>query len=454
MITIQSQNKRLTVYPDGRKYPQYHYTVHSTLDKDAFANPVARDLIRVGQAIFAADRVVRRKSYLGGQTRDIHVEIDLENPLLFRKAMKELISFAGFCTLDNWDFNFGSLKSITKADVKVSDRNLGKFNCVALFSDGLDSLCGAARLIKSGSTPFFVSHFQPRWGYTTMINRLHEISSAVGKQDYKNESISIRFDLSDKSPDGRHNYFPENSRRSRPCLYLCYAAAIAVEYNIEKILIHENGILAMNLPYSKSHFGALISRHAHPVTLHRMQEFLSRIWQNQVNSPIIENPFFKLTKADQVLQFCKDLPQELVESTNSCENSSRALLSYKGSLKKQKSGKTSGFTHCGVCTPCHIRRQAMSFHGYAEKNNYAFGWRGPESGKNNLPQIFINDNFQLLEKYCRELLKKSKIDFLLQYLTEFSMLSECFDDMEEVIGDIYNLQKHFAKEYLRTIENL
>jgi 7-cyano-7-deazaguanine synthase in queuosine biosynthesis len=454
MITIHSPNRKLTVYPDGIKYPQYHQTIHSNLDKDTFSNPVARDLIRIGQAIYTADRTVRRKSYVGGQTRDIQVKIDLENQMLFNAAMRELINLAGFCTRDNWDFKFGSIKPKVKSRVKTSDKNLEKFDCVALFSDGLDSLCGAARLIKSGSIPLFVSHFQPRWGYSTMINRLCEISSALGRKDHNCASISIRFELSDKGEEGRHNYFPEYTRRSRPCLYLCYAAAVAVEYNIEKILLHENGILAMNLPYSKSHFGSQISRHAHPVTLHRMQNFLSSVWPNKTNSPVLENPFFKLTKDDQVSQFCKHLPQDLVESTNSCENSSRALLSYKGRLKNENSVNKSDFTHCGVCTPCLIRRQAMLANDNSEEYNYAFAWKGPEKGKVILLQNFVNDNFQILEKHCRELLKKSKTDFILQYFTELTVLSECFDDLEGVIIDIYELQKRFASQYLKTIESL
>jgi 7-cyano-7-deazaguanine synthase in queuosine biosynthesis len=454
MITIQSQNKQLTVYPESKSFPNYRQAIYSTRGQDSFINPVARDLIRIGQAIFTADRTVRRQNYLGGQTRDIHVEINLEKPLLFKSAINELINFAGFCTRDNWHFKFGSLKAPTTTNVKTSDSNLEKFDCVALFSDGLDSLCGAARLIESGSNPFFVSHFQPRWGYSTMINRLNEISSASGRQDQNFASISIRYELSDKGEEGRHNYFPEYSRRSRPCLYLCYAAAVAVEYNIGKILLHENGVLAMNLPYSRSHFGALISRHAHPVTLYRLQTFLSRIWPNISDSPTVENPFFKLTKADQVLQFCEHIPKKLVESTSSCENASRTLLSYKGRLKKQNSSNFTDFTQCGICTPCLIRRQAMLSSGFKEKQNYAFGWKGPGMDTDGLSKTFVNDNFQVLEKHCMELLKKSETDFTQQYFTELSMLSECFDDIGTVVVEIYNLQKRFASQYLKTIESL
>lgn len=454
MITIQSENTDLKVYPEGKRFPQFNQAIYSTLEVSNFSNPIARDLIRIGQAIFTGDRTVRRSMVLGKQTRDIHVETALENPKFFKGAMNYLVDLANFCTRDNWTFAFTEHKSSVTGRAKQSSINFEHFDCVALFSDGLDSLCGASRLLQSGAKPIFVSHFQPRWGHSTATRRISDIAAAFGRQEEDFPSISIRYELSDQGKDGRHNYFPENSRRSRPCLYLCYAAAAAIEFNISSILMHENGILSMNLPYTRSNFGALISRHANPVTLFKLQTFLAKIWPHRSSSPTVENPFFIITKDDQVAQFCKNLPAQLVESTSSCENASRSLLSYKGKLRKQNKNARTDFKQCGVCTPCLIRRQALSANGFDERNNYAFPWTGPSSNKKNIAKAFVNDNFQVLKNFCGTLQKQSETDFLNHYFAELSIQSECFGDLGSAISAIYKLHKKFAKQYLKTISSL
>jgi len=57
---------------------------------DKMNNPVARDLLRIAQGVFLADRFVPRGRRFGMQTREILVIFELEKPAVFASIQQQL----------------------------------------------------------------------------------------------------------------------------------------------------------------------------------------------------------------------------------------------------------------------------------------------------------------------------------------------------------------------------
>jgi hypothetical protein len=125
-------------------------------------SPIARDLLRVGEAAFLADRAFRRNLSLGNRTREFTVVLPVEEPARWEAVEEHLSKFAEFASQDVWRFEFKALRSSRRGKVKQLKLPTPDVNpSVSLFSNGVDSLCGAAAAFLRGETPVFVSHSPP-----------------------------------------------------------------------------------------------------------------------------------------------------------------------------------------------------------------------------------------------------------------------------------------------------
>jgi len=105
--------------------------------------------------------------------------------------------------------------------------------------------------------------------------------------------------------------------------------------------VYENGVGAINLPYTAAQTGAHGTRAMHPVTLRSAEALFGQVLDHKL---AISNPSLYRTKADM----CSALPDELdttIGLTESCDTA----FAYRGS----------GASSCGRCTSCLLRRQSL-----------------------------------------------------------------------------------------------
>jgi 7-cyano-7-deazaguanine synthase in queuosine biosynthesis len=203
---------------------------------------------------------------------------------------------------------------------------------VALFSGGLDSLAGLAADIDAGVNPIALSIESNTKIAKSQRDVLEHLNNAL------NTSISrVPIGLHLRSVPGT-----EQSQRARGFGFLALAGALAVLTGRDLIHVYENGIGAINLPYTSAQTGAHGTRAMHPATLNMATVLLSAALDSTLQ--IVNRSQYK-TKAEM----CAALPSSLysaVAATETCDTA----FTYRGS----------GALSCGRCTSCLLRRQALA----------------------------------------------------------------------------------------------
>lgn len=213
-------------------------------------------------------------------------------------------------------------------------------NLVCLFSGGLDSLIGAVDVIQNPNIkPLLVSR------------------SATGDNSYQKRLLeklptTDAFRINDAPRKAKLvPWQKEGTTRSRSLLFIalaaCCADAISEFRSISstKLLIPENGVIAINPPLTHRRIGAASTRTAHPHYL----EGIRRCFNAMGIKADIENPFALMTKGEMILNSQhRALLDPLVSKTVSCG-------------KYKRKGR-----QCGRCLPCLIRRSANHAAGISE----------------------------------------------------------------------------------------
>lgn len=440
VIRIRSDGGRwLTASTEGNGDAVFRSAVFSRF-LPRFSLSVARDLLRVGQAAFLADRAFRRGLRLGQRTRELEVVVPVEDPARWRSVGDSVNSVARFVSHDAWNFEF--VRARERASGGSQQLNLPLNTSVALFSGGLDSLCGAAAAFERNETPIFVTHSPPSAArVASMVNALRATIDAPTPEP---RYVGFRFQASDRAPNGARRMFPERSRRTRPMLYLCLAGAVALECGIDRIYLNENGVLAVNLPFRPNMHGPLISRHAHPETLRRFESLLARLSNRE---PRVINPFALITKGEQVASLGP--ARYLAPDTISCEYAGQQVARLIGWLSNRKQA-SKDVRECGLCFPCLVRRAAMSFAGVAEsKSHYAFDVRRALRGDGAYRRYplyrVLEPNAPDLAAFCEDIRAMTPSEFVLRYAAQLSLVSENTASSNRVLYDLY---QRFARQVL------
>jgi 7-cyano-7-deazaguanine synthase in queuosine biosynthesis len=414
-------------------------------------DPVARDLLRVGQAAFLTDRAFRRGEKLGQRTRILRVIVPVEQPRRWQALRGTLSALANFVTHDQWDFRFVPTKTIPpRARFR---RSPVETNCIQLFSGGLDSLCGAAAAFRRKEVPFLVTHSPP--GKTTVQMRISALQKRLGCTAVKPEFANFFFRASDRNKRGRRSLFPERSRRTRPILFLSMAGAIALEFRIPKIYISENGVLAVNLPFRPYLHGALITRHAHPETLRRFAALLKAVWSFG-QTPQVENPFLASTKGEELRHLGR--AADLAVETVSCEFAGQQTANLMHWLSKHRR-RWRGIRECGLCSACLVRRAAMHKARIREpQGHYAFAPRTAlHRPRTYAPRpLFHSVRFTVshILDFCDKLRQMSPAEFARLYATEIACVGGFDASPGETAQELYRLYRRFASEVFAFMSNM
>jgi 7-cyano-7-deazaguanine synthase in queuosine biosynthesis len=290
---------------------------------------ISADLLDLATAVFLIERSLPGKQHVN-RAVEINAELGMRVPRVWsRRAIEALDQLLLFMGGIRWRFRFWQLnKAETPLIISKESRRSKK---VALFSGGLDSLCGAATM-RQDQDISLVSY------YTRQKNLQRDLASGLGMR------IPIQWSLHSGRLTGRGtNYF------YRSFLFLCMAAVTARSYGANNILQFENGILASGIAPSLS---GRSTKHAH-YRVHRLceiifSEVLDGGWQ-------ITNPFEKKTKREAFLEMRRALGT--VEANELAERAESCWHLYAGYKHKRLGTKENGMP-CGFCVPCIVRQTA------------------------------------------------------------------------------------------------
>jgi len=305
---------------------------------------LVKDLLDIGVVLYMADLHTKREFNL---ERQISIIMPVRHPFIWSNAQKKIEKTVSFLGRDNFSIRF--VKRKEKAD-KVKKFYVKPNNkCVCLFSGGLDTLSGAVWALENKLDPVFVSHYSSGLLSGKQKLLINELEKIYGKSL---EHLDMRVSKASGKKVKNHLPAPFNSvmiQHLRSFLFLCLASAVALESNIKKIYILENGSVTLNPLFSEARIN---TRTTHPHFLTGFGELVRKVFGVDI---IIESPFLYLTKGEVVKNLAKPKLNGLAAKTISCWNWSRVPL-----RAMQKGFKKFNGRHDGVCIPCIIRRASMN----------------------------------------------------------------------------------------------
>jgi 7-cyano-7-deazaguanine synthase in queuosine biosynthesis len=317
-------------------------------------------------AIYAADLACQRGPGDLGWGRDIELHLAIRNPdslAPHRVALQEI-----FADLTGDRLRVYFYQDEDPLPAPRYGEEWAPFDAVALFSGGVDSFVGAAKLLDRGVRPLLMSH---GYGANTTPQRL---ARAVITDRY-GPLPDTR--ISTQQVEG----FPsaEDSQRARSLLFMGAAALVAVVQGVEDVYINENGVMAVHVPLTAARYGSLSTKTAYPPIIEKMGLVASRALGANVR---IHNNLIADTKPE-VVEAAKGLGvHHGLPDTASCWTWSR------------------GRRHCGVCVPCLMRRISFELSGIEEKEPHR---ADPFDVEKDVARPFAHDNMAHLCQVVQEI---------------------------------------------------
>ena len=320
---------------------------------------IGEDLLRLGGAVYCADRLVRRDETQDGWRREIDLQIGVSDRTRWEDANGRLVEALEFLSGDRWQIALRSSAG-PMPQLEEMAHELEGYDAVCLFSGGLDSLCGAIGLLEDGKRVALVGHFenglapkrQKRLGailaghYGEDRARLYQLR--LGPASHASEQAR-------PLPAGPDR---ESSFRARSMLFISAGVAMAEAFGAQvPLFVPENGFIGINVPLRPTRAGSLSTRTTHPWFMERLSGALSSLG---LENPIL-NPFRLMTKGE-VLATASDseLMDDLLPVSLSCAHA-ESLFNF--GISPQ---------HCGYCFPCLIRQASIHAAGLEDHTDYAF----------------------------------------------------------------------------------
>ncbi len=284
----------------------------------------------------------QRDLYQTSWTRRLHLTVPVYEPDRWSSTsvLEGLTSLLRFLTGDFWEFDFVPRNAAQSVEqLALIDTLPAKPFRVVLFSGGLDSTAGICSELRERPDQTLIAvsaRSSTRVGAVQkrLCDQLRNHCRSAGQII----PIGVPYNLVEARPVSQR---VELIQRSRGFIYLALGAVTALAVKADSLQVFENGIGALNLPYTDSQIGSHSMRAMHPETLLRMEKFVSAL----VDHPFrVYNPFQWLTKAEVCGLLGHDEFRDLVAMTISCERFPRRVR---------------GKPQCGLCTSCLLRRQAL-----------------------------------------------------------------------------------------------
>ena len=307
-------------------------TVLGTIDNRA------ADLVRIASYVYAADQAVSRggRADVFGQQwrRNFTLCIPVSDRAYWEQdqVRSALATVLLFVTEDTWELHFAeAVPSLRQLQLDVDDRLiLDTPDAVVLFSGGADSLCTAVEAVADDqSRPILVSHRPAPHLNARQVRLAGLLRERFEQWSFPHLSFWIH---------RRGSGAADTSQRSRAFLFACIGAAVAAELGISRILLGDNGIVSLNLPFNAQLVGAVASRSTHPKFLHLFNAFIGNLAPEPMT---VLNPLGTRTRAEVLEVLKRARCTELLEETNSCSRTR---------------GRPAASPQCGYCSQCVDRR--------------------------------------------------------------------------------------------------
>jgi hypothetical protein len=416
----------------------------------AESDEMARDLVEIAAAVNLADRFVRRSVRSGHRTRIFTLEVPVSDERRWKAVAAEVEELAGFASQDLWRLRFTRRPRDRRPEAATNP----VCEVVALFSGGLDSLCGAAHLAQRDKQTLLLTHSPPGF------DRVRQMIAALNPSNpeaFQYASISIAPEQHDRA--GRRTRFQEFTRRTRPFLYLSLASAAAIVTGAHEVQMSENGALGASLPFRRSHHGPRITRQGHSLIMEGFERLLSDIRPGATPIRFV-NPFRSSTKGEVCAQLALD--PRAAYLTLSCEYAGQQVARLRGYFANDATvarGPTTA-RQCGLCVPCIVRRSALRRAGIRDgRSDYFFDAaavlrRKPARGSN------VNESAPLFRfasvhpfyahRFATEMLSMDLSAFSATFFNELSYLRPRIRSRSD-LAEVLDLQRRFAHELLELL---
>ena len=315
--------------------------------------PRLEDFLRVGMAVYAVDRLVRRKRGPSRPwVRNLLVRVEVLDPDFWSntEALDALQQAVEFVSGDCWDFKFvGDSTRYEWRRPLLSKVFAGEAPLVCLYSGGLDSAAGLALRVRDCPDrpviPVTIKH-QP--GQKALITtQFEQLKAAL---DARIEPLVVHSDM--ERPDGLKW---EPSHRGRSLLFASVGSVTAALSGGSSVEVFESGIGAINVPLMAGMTGSKATRGCHPEFLRLMSRLASLVAGREIAFLL---PFLERTKGEMVRSLNEAGLADLARATVSCAHYPLGYHRYE---------------QCGVCPACLFRRQAMLVGGIEEaQDTYSF----------------------------------------------------------------------------------
>lgn len=288
----------------------------------------ARDLLRVAKAVYLADRAEVRDRADDKWTRSFDLRIQVEDCAPWRGPILDSLSLMlRILTSDHWNIELieGATDQGPPDALPGFQKTVGE---VALFSGGVDSTCYAAGRSAASEQARFVCYTIPKLKKRQYGVYARVIGAGVDERLRAISALATSREL---------------TNRSRGLLFVTTAVYVAAAFRCGRVIIPENGQLAINPPLTGARIGACSTRSVHPLVLSIANEIVRSIGGDVE----INNPYLRYTKAEVCKKaLASGISEDVLIDTVSC---SHPPLVRSGGR----------FFHCGYCFPCMIRRSAL-----------------------------------------------------------------------------------------------
>ena len=240
-------------------------------------NPLALDLVLFALAIYGCDRAAAREETDDRWTRQFALEMPVTDPAVWNVARPIAERMISFLTGDEWQIKFvASNQEILGKEFRKAKRNFRQLtkaggSTASLFSGGLDSLIGAIDWLKD----------HPGKGITLSGAYDPDAEPAGSDQNRLSDHLSQPYlgrlhRLTSRM--GIRGTGPESSYRSRSFCFVAFGI-LAAQFLDEsaRLIIPENGSIALNYPLTPARSGSLSTRTVHPFFVQQLRELLSAI---------------------------------------------------------------------------------------------------------------------------------------------------------------------------------
>jgi hypothetical protein len=308
-----------------------------------YPTEIGVDLMILATLVHAADtRVARASESQDGWTRELRVVVPVSDRARWRATAGVLVTLLDFLTGDRWIVDFRQRPARAGAVSAQQRARLvrPRFDDLALFSGGLDSLIGAIDALEAGRSPLFISHAGEGATSAAQSALFDGLKRRYPQQHFERLRLWMAF------PDNFvSGVAGENTTRGRSFLFFALGVFAGTGLPDDPSLkVPENGLIALNVPLDPLRLGSLSTRTTHPYYMARWNELLGLL-----DVPVrVENPYWDKTKGEMA-QCCAEpaLLRQLSASSLSCSAPTKGRWQGLGSQ------------HCGYCLPCLIRRAAL-----------------------------------------------------------------------------------------------